>query len=70
MSKKNTHTKKQKIFHLFLRITLIVLFVYQQQAYGQQYVIVDRENGDRLTGLWRGGTETHFEIEYQGQVLR
>ncbi len=71
MFKKNTHTKKQKIFHLFLRITLIVLFVYQQhQAYGQQYVIVDRENGDRLTGIWRGGTETHFEIEYQGQVLR
>ena len=71
MSKKNTHTKKQKIFHLFLLITLIVLFVYQQhQAYGQQYVIVDRENGDRLTGTWRGGTDTHFEIEYQGEILR
>lgn len=69
---KNTQTKKQKTFHLFLLLTsIIVLFVYQQHlAYGQQYVIVDRENGDRLTGIWRGGTETHFEIEYQGQVLR
>ena len=70
--RKHTQTKKQKIFHLFLLITLIVLFVYQQQhlAYGQQYVIVDRENGDRLTGIWRGGTDTHFEIEYQGEILR
>ena len=69
--KKNTQPKKQKIYHLFLLITSIVLFVYQQHlAYGQQYVIVDRENGDRLTGIWRGGTGTHFEIEYQGEILR
>ena len=69
--KKNIHTKKQKTGPLFLLITSIVLFVYQQPlAYGQQYVIVDRENGDRLTGAWRGGTETHFEIEYQGEILR
>ena len=69
--RKNTQIKKQKTFHLFLLITSIVLFVYQQHlAYGQQYVIVDRENGDRLTGTWRGGTETHFEIEYQGEILR
>ena len=69
--RRKTHTKKQKTFHLFLLITSIVLFVYQQHlAYGQQYVIVDRENGDRLTGIWRGATETHFEIEYQGEVLR
>ncbi len=70
--KKNTQTKKQKTFHLFLLLTsIIVLFVYQQHlAYGQQYVIVDRESGDRLTGIWRGATDTHFEIEYQGQVLR
>ena len=39
-------------------------------ADSQQYVIVDGENGDRLTGHWRGATETHFEIEYYGQVLR
>ena len=69
--RKNTQTKKQKTYHLFLLITSIVLFVYQQHlAYGQQYVIVDRENGDRLTGTWRGATDTHFEIEYQGEVLR
>ena len=70
--RKNTQTKKQKTFHLFLFLTsIIVLFVYQQHfAYGQQYVIVDRENGDRLTGIWRGGTDTHFEIEYQGEILR
>ena len=69
--RKHTNTKKQKIFHLFLLITSITLFLYQQHlAYGQQYVIVDRENGDRLTGIWRGGTDTHFEIEYQGEILR
>ena len=69
--KKNRHTKKQQIFHLFLLVTSIVLFIYQQHlAYGQQYVIVDSENGDRLTGIWRGGTGTHFEIEYQGEILR
>lgn len=70
--KKNTQPNKQKTFHLFIFLTsIIVLSVYQQHlAYGQQYVIVDRENGDRLTGTWRGGTETHFEIEYQGEILR
>ena len=70
--RKNTQLNKQKTFHLFIFLTsIIVLFVYQQYlAYGQQYVIVDRENGDRLTGIWRGGTDTHFEIEYQGETLR
>ncbi len=70
--KKNTQPNKQQTFHLFIFLTsIIVLSVYQQHlAYGQQYVIVDRENGDRLTGTWRGGTETHFEIEYQGEILR
>ena len=70
-SVKQTHTKKQKIHRLFTLITFTgLLFFYQHFAYGQQYVIVDSENGDRLTGTWRSGTETHFEIEYQGQVLR
>ena len=68
---KNTQTRKQKIYHLFVLIASVVLFVYQQHlAYSQQYVIVDRENGDRLTGTWRGATDTHFEIEYQGDILR
>ena len=46
------------------------LLFYQHLAHSQQYVIVDRENGDRLTGIWRGATDTHFEIEYQEQILR
>ena len=71
MFTKDTQTKKQKTYHLFVQIALLVLFGYQQHlAYSQQYVIVERENGDRLIGTWRGGTDTHFEIEYQGHVLR
>ena len=67
---KQTHTKIQKTHCLFALIAFTGLFFYQHFAYSQQYVIVDSENGDRLTGVWRDGTETHFEIEYQGQVLR
>jgi tetratricopeptide (TPR) repeat protein len=67
---KQIHTKKQKTHCLFALIAFTGLFFYQHLAHSQQYVIVDRENGDRLTGIWRGGTDTHFEIEYQGQVLR
>lgn len=69
-SRKKTRTKKQKTYRLFALITSLVMFVYQLPAYSEQYVIIDRENGDRLTGIWRGATDTHFEIEYQGQVLR
>ena len=39
-------------------------------AYSEQYVIVESENGDRLTGTWIGGTDTYFEIEYNGQALK
>ncbi len=67
---KQTHTKKQKTHCLFALIVFTGLFFYQHLAHSQQYVIVDSENGDRLTGIWRSGTDTHFEIEYQGQVLR
>ena len=67
---KNTQLKKQKVHCLFTLITLAVLFVSQHPAYSQQYVIVDSENGDRLTGSWRGATDTHFEMEYNGQILR
>ena len=67
---KQIHTKKQKMHCLFALIAFTGLFFYQHLAHSQQYIIVDRENGDRLTGIWRGGTDTHFEIEYQGQVLR
>ena len=67
---KQTQTKIQKTHYLFALIAFTGLFFYQHLAHSQQYVIVDSENGDRLTGVWRDGTETHFEIEYQGQVLR
>ena len=67
---KYTRLKKQKVYRPFVLIALAVLFVFQHLAYSQQYVIVDSENGDRLTGRWRGGTDTHFEIEYNGQILR
>ncbi|RKU19046.1 hypothetical protein C6501_01880 [Candidatus Poribacteria bacterium] len=59
---------------------VLVLLLFTSTAYcdiilpdpsgSEQYVIVDRENGDRLTGTFRGATDTHFEIEYNGQVLR
>ena len=55
---------------LFALIAFTGLFFHQHLAHSQQYVVVDSENGDRLTGIWRDGTETHFEIEYQGQILR
>ena len=67
---KNMQLKKQKVYCLLALITLAVLLASQHFAYSQQYVVVDSENGDRLTGSWRGGTDTHFEIEYNGQILR
>ena len=67
---KQTRTKIQKIHLLFALMVLVGLLFCQSFAYSQQYVIVDSENGDRFTGIWRDSTETHFEIEYQGQILR
>ena len=67
---KRTHTSIQKTHRLFALIAFTALFFSQHLAHGQQYVIVDSENGDRLTGIWRGATDTHFEIEYQEQILR
>ena len=68
--RKKTQTEKQKAYPLFALIVSVVFFICQFPAYSQQYVVVDGENGDRITGIWRGSTETHFEIEYNGQVLR
>ena len=67
---KQTHTKIQKTHCLFALIAFTGLFFYQHLAYSQQYVIVESENGDRLTGTWIGGTDTHFEIAYNGQTLK
>ena len=67
---KNTQLKKQKVYCLLALITLVILLASQHFAYSQQYVVVDSENGDRLTGSWRGSTDTHFEIEYNGQILK
>ena len=69
-SVKYTHRKKQKAYPLLVLITLTILFACQYLAYSDQYVIVDSENGDRLTGTWRGATDTHFEMEYNGQILQ
>lgn len=49
---------------------VVALLLFTSMAYSEQYVVIDRENGDRLTGIWRDATDTHFEIEYNGQVLR
>lgn len=62
------------MYNLFLRISFIsfilLIIVFINTAYSEQFVIVDRENGDRLTGRWISATDQHFEIEYNGQVLR
>lgn len=67
---KNTHVKRQKNCPLFALVALVALFAFHPPVYSQQYVIVDSENGDRLSGSWRGATETHFEMEYNGQILQ
>ena len=55
----------------FTYIYIIVLFTFfTRTVYSEKYVIVDRDNGDRLTGRWINATDKHFEIEYNGQVLR
>ena len=67
---KHTHRKKQKTYQLFALIVPALLLLCQFPAYSEQYVIVESENGDRLTATWLGGTDTYFEIEYNGQSLK
>lgn len=67
---KHTHRKKQKTYQLFALIVPVILLLCQFPAYSEQYVIVESENGDRLTATWLGGTDTYFEIEYNGQSLK
>lgn len=66
------HSLLGRVSHIaLLLIAWVSLFLLSSSlAYSQQYVIVDGQNGDRLTGRWGGATKTHFEIEYHGQVLR
>ena len=58
----------------YIRIVLItfigLLSFYIKYAHSEQYVIVDRANGDRLTGRLIQATDTHFEIEYDGRILK
>ncbi len=58
----------------YIKIVLIFfigLFTFcTNYVNAEQYVIVDRGNGDRLTGRMVGASDTHFEIEYNGQILR
>lgn len=56
-------------FFIFLLI-LTTLLLISDVCFSDQFVVVDRENGDRLTGRFLGATDTHFEIEYNGQVLK
>lgn len=67
---KQAYTKVKKTHCLFTLVALAGLVLFQHVGYSQQSVIVDSENGDRLTGIWRGSDDTHFEIEYQGQILK
>ncbi|MDE0483659.1 MAG: tetratricopeptide repeat protein [Candidatus Poribacteria bacterium] len=61
----------KNFFTLFSLTSLVLILVlFTSTAHTEQYVIIDMENGDRLTGIWRGATDTHFEIEYNEQVLR
>ena len=61
------HQITHRILILFL---MCILTLTTRVVYCEQYVTVDRENGDRLTGIFIGATDTHFEIEYNKQVLR
>ena len=61
--------KKTLQIHFFL--LFIISFLLQAIiSHSEQIVIVDSENGDRLTGKWLRATDTHFEIVYNRQTLR
>lgn len=58
----------------YTRIVLIFIIgfftFWTRYVNSEQFVTVDRANGDRLTGRMISATDKHFEIEYNGQVLR
>ena len=68
---KRTQRKEQRTYLAFAAIAVaLAVLLGQPTAHSQSYVVVDSENGDRLTGNWRGATDTHFKIEYNGQLLQ
>lgn len=51
-------------------ISILVLFLlFTSYGYTQTFVIVEMQNGDRLTGQFRKANDTHFEIEFNGQII-
>ncbi|RKU26185.1 hypothetical protein C6497_14120 [Candidatus Poribacteria bacterium] len=61
----------RQFFQKYIHISLLFIFLlFTSYGYTQTFVIVEMQNGDRFTGLWRNGDDTHFEIEYNGQILR
>lgn len=56
--------------HIILLLLLASLLLISDNSFSEQFVVVDRENGDRLTGRFLGATDTHFEMEYNGQILK
>lgn len=61
---KNLYTK------IVLFSTIVLLTFCTRYVMSEQFVTVDRANGDRLTGRMISANDTHFEIEYNGQILR
>ena len=57
----------QKYLHISL---LFIFLLFTSYGYSQTFVVVEMQNGDRLTGQWRNGNDTHFEIEYNGQIIK
>ncbi|MCG9126474.1 tetratricopeptide repeat protein [Candidatus Poribacteria bacterium] len=48
----------------------VFLLLYAFSGYTQTYVIVEMQNGDKLTGQWLDGNDTHFRIEYNEQIVQ
>ena len=61
----------QNLYSKIVLISIIVLSTFcTRYVNSEQFVTVDRANGDRLTGRMISATDTHFEIEYNGQILK
>ncbi len=58
----------------YTRIVLVLiigLFTFcTSYVHSEQFVIVDKANGDRLIGRMISATDTHLEIEYNDQILK